>query len=85
MKITTTYYNVGMSDPHVQSAILRLLQEGNTPSRIGIRQVKRYVEENFRSYGLSVDSIEDLNGDVPDDDDPIWDKMHAVAQRLGLE
>ena len=85
MKITTTYYNVGMSDPHVQSAILRLLREGNTPSRIGIRQVKGYVEDNFRFHGLSADSIEDFIGDVPDDDDPIWDKMHAVAQRLGLE
>lgn len=85
MKITTTYYNVGMSDPHVQAAILRLLREGNAPSRIGIRQVKRYVEDNFRFHGLAADCIEDLNGDVPDDEDPIWDKMHAVAQRLGLE
>ena len=84
MKITTTYYNVGMSDPHVVAAILRLLQEGNVPSRIGMRQVKGYVEDNFRYYGLTVDSVEDLHGDVPEDGDPIWQKVDKVAERLGF-
>ena len=84
MKITVTYYNVDMSDPQVQAAILRLLQEGNAPSRIGIRQVRKYVKENFLHYGLSVNDVGDLDGDVPDDDDPIWQKVDHVAKRLGL-
>ena len=83
MKITTTFYNVGMSDPHVQAAILQLLQGGNAPSRIGIRQVKRVVEDNFRMYGLNVSAVSDLMP-LPDEDDPIWERMDAVAERLGI-
>lgn len=85
MKITTTYYNVGMSDPHVQAALLRLLQEGVPPSRVGIRQVKRYVEDYFRFYGLQAHSVADIfHGDIPHDDDPIWERVYALAERLGL-
>lgn len=83
MVITTTYWNVGMSDPHVQAAILRLLQQGTQPSRMTMKAVKAMTTENFRHYGLCVSAVSDLI-EEPDEDDPIWQKMDKVAERLGL-
>lgn len=86
MKFTVTWYNISGDDPHIEASVIDMLREGIAPSRIGIRAVKSRASSYFFQYGLSITALSDIygEGELPEDDDPFWDQVRAVYERLGL-
>ena len=78
-----TFY---VNDWAIQAAIVHLHSNGTPISRITISRIRETVTEWYETHGYAMACMgpDDLPGEWPEEDDPVWSKAWDRGIRLGL-